>query len=264
MPTRHQTEFDLSIRLELTGSLVCPPGWKGENHRHAFLEILYITAGDCHLRLGDRAQPLAAGQALLVAPMEDHQLTAGKDGTALTYVGFRCATGEKPLEDFWKEPLTERAGEFRELIGIMGEMADASDFNPYGIRLIRALLPAAEYLKSGSDDGSFSSQKDILCRNTIRYIRANLHRFVTVGEIASSLYVTPHYLGLVFSSLMGRTILQYQQTVKMERAAALIRGGMSLTDISDRLGYSSPQYFSKCFKTYFGFPPNRMKAGTEE
>ena len=126
-------------------------------------------------------------------------------------------------------------------------------------------MPAAAWLREryGTRDGLPGSQKNILCRKTVKYIRSNLHRFVTVEEIASSLYVPPHYLGLVFSACMGQTILKYQQAAKMERAAALIRGGLSLTDISNQLGYSSPQYFSKCFRAYYGFPPNRMKTGSD-
>lgn len=87
-----------------------------------------------------------------------------------------------------------------------------------------------------------------------------MNRFVTVEEIASGLYVVPHYLGTVFAKVMGNTILQYQQSLKMEQAASMIeRGELEIKEISEQLGFSSPQYFSKCFKAHFGVAPSQMK-----
>ena len=263
MLTRYQTEFDLYIRLELSGALTCPPAWLGEKHRHAFREILYAVSGECDISIGDETRHLSPDQALIVPPMEEHRLSAGPLGTVITYVGFRCETedglaaGNTPTDHY----LTDN----EDLKQIMREMALSTDFRPFAERIIRALVPVAASLRgpdNGRDDGA-GSQKSILCRKTVKYIRSNPQRFVTVEEIAASLYVTPHYLGLVFSSTMGQTILKYQQGVKMERAAALIRGGMALNEVSGRLGYSSPQYFSKCFKAYYGFPPVRMRSGAE-
>ncbi len=268
MLTRYQTEFDLYIRLELSGALTCPPGWLGERHRHAFREILYAVSGDCDISVGDETRHLSPDQALIVPPMEEHRLSAGPLGTVITYVGFRCETERGLSRDGVPDDHLPPDGmpENEDLAQIMREMARSTDFRPYSDRLIRALVPVAAYLRgpdSGRDDGE-GSQKSILCRKTVKYIRSNPHRFVTVEEIAASLYVTPHYLGLVFSSTMEQTILKYQQSVKLERAAALIRGGMALNEVSGRLGYSSPQYFSKCFKAYYGFPPVRMRSGADQ
>ncbi len=268
MLTRYQTEFDLYIRLELSGTLKCPAGWKGAEHRHAFWEILFSAEGEFDVCAGEQTQHLEAGRALLIAPMTEHFSTACEEGATMSYVGFRCETGRELLgpgaAGLWLLP--EDAAGFSKLTGIMREMTGSRDFQQYGGRLIQALMPVTAWLNERhvSRDGHAGSQKNILCRKTVKYIRSNLHRFVTVEEIASSLYVTPHYLGLVFSSSMGQTILKFQQAAKMERASALVRGGMAITDVSNSLGYSSPQYFSKCFKSYFGFPPNRMKANKKD
>ena len=46
----------------------------------------------------------------------------------------------------------------------------------------------------------------------------------------------------------------------MEEAALLLRGGkLSSKEISYRVGYSSPEHFSRTFKAYFGLSPEAWK-----
>ncbi len=48
--------------------------------------------------------------------------------------------------------------------------------------------------------------------------------------------------------------------IRMERAMELVKEKrMSVTEISEHLGFSSVSYFSKCFKDYYGFTPTECK-----
>lgn len=48
--------------------------------------------------------------------------------------------------------------------------------------------------------------------------------------------------------------------IRMERAMELVKEKrMSITEISEHLGFSSVSYFSKCFKDYYGFTPTECK-----
>ena len=264
MITRYQSEFNLYIRLELSGTLHCPARWTGIRHKHAFWEIIYIHQGKGRYVFGEKILDVSAGQAVLIRPMTDHQMLNGDKNTIMSYIGFRTEIDPWLWEKYGVEgelPLHQIEGS-GELKTILKEMAEAADFQPLGPRTVRALIPVMAWMKAlveQRDDAD--NQKNKLCMMTVKYLRSSMDRFVTVNEIAASLYVTPHYLGLVFSARMGQTILKYQQALKMERASALIReNSMSLTDISCQLGFSSPQYFSKCFKAYYGFPPNQLKS----
>jgi Transcriptional regulator containing an amidase domain and an AraC-type DNA-binding HTH domain len=74
------------------------------------------------------------------------------------------------------------------------------------------------------------------------------------------MYLSPHYLGNLFRIYMKQTIKQYHMQLKMEKAMSLIRSSaLSITEISDQLGFITPQYFSKSFKDYFGYAPSKLK-----
>lgn len=48
--------------------------------------------------------------------------------------------------------------------------------------------------------------------------------------------------------------------IRMERAMELVKEHrLSITEISEQLGFSSVSYFSKCFKDYYGFTPSECK-----
>ena len=46
----------------------------------------------------------------------------------------------------------------------------------------------------------------------------------------------------------------------MERAQAmLVEEGMTVAEVSERVGYKNPQHFSTAFKRKYGYPPKALK-----
>lgn len=68
-------------------------------------------------------------------------------------------------------------------------------------------------------------------------------------------------LSKLFSSVTGNTIEKYVIAQKVEMVKELISyGELSLTEIADRMGYSSVAYLSSQFKTVTGLTPSAYKA----
>ena len=60
-------------------------------------------------------------------------------------------------------------------------------------------------------------------------------------------------------ALTGRSPSQYLRLVRLSKAKTMIeeqRGTVS--EIAYSVGFSSPAYFSRCFKTEFGYPPSDL------
>jgi AraC-like DNA-binding protein len=47
------------------------------------------------------------------------------------------------------------------------------------------------------------------------------------------------------------------RVIRLERAAALLRNGRSVTEAAALTGFDNPKYFSTVFKKYFGVSPSR-------
>jgi AraC-like DNA-binding protein len=63
--------------------------------------------------------------------------------------------------------------------------------------------------------------------------------------------------------ITGQTPNEFVITVKMKKAAAWLANNpeYNITDVSYLAGFSSPKYFTKCFKEQFGISPSAFKKG---
>ena len=95
---------------------------------------------------------------------------------------------------------------------------------------------------------------------TVRRAKSMIHEFyhtgITLDEIAERLGITPEYLGTQFHKEMGENFSTYIRNYRISKAKELLVGtGMKLKEISERVGYSDPKYFSKVFRDVTGMLP---------
>lgn len=78
--------------------------------------------------------------------------------------------------------------------------------------------------------------------------------------LSQKLHYDYGHLSNLFSSIEGSTIEQYYIRHRIEKAKELlIYDELSLTEIADRLGYSSVAHLSSQFKKMTGMPPRQFK-----
>ncbi|MBO4660831.1 MAG: response regulator [Prevotella sp.] len=64
------------------------------------------------------------------------------------------------------------------------------------------------------------------------------------------------------SALTGVTPNVYIRNIRMEKSKELLdEGELTISEISYKVGFSSPYYFSKCFKEHYGISPSQFKRG---
>lgn len=78
--------------------------------------------------------------------------------------------------------------------------------------------------------------------------------------IQQKLNIDYNYISSLFSNIEGITIEQYIILQRIERAKEFLEyNELTLSEIADRLGYSSVQYLSTQFKKATGFTPSYFK-----
>lgn len=100
-----------------------------------------------------------------------------------------------------------------------------------------------------------------LVREARTYIETHIdENQLSLPDVARSLGVSPSYLSHVFSLAGEETFVEYVSRQRIECAKRLLRDTeLSVADISDRLGYSSPQYFRGRFKLACGVTPSAYR-----
>jgi len=79
---------------------------------------------------------------------------------------------------------------------------------------------------------------------------------ITIKELSRKVAINECYLKKGFKEMFGTTIFDFYQSQRMEHAKYLLYGkGLSVTDVSVLLGYSSISHFSTAFKKHTGLKP---------
>lgn len=82
--------------------------------------------------------------------------------------------------------------------------------------------------------------------------------------ISEGMQMSFSHVSRIFSQLDGITIEKYLLLLRMEKAKELlIQTGLSASEISDRLGYGSPQSFITQFKKEIGKTPGEYRLNPE-
>lgn len=84
---------------------------------------------------------------------------------------------------------------------------------------------------------------------------------LSVETLCRHLHLSPAYFSTLFKRETGMSFTAYVTEVRMNEAAALLRGTEEKTYlVAERTGYPDPNYFSYVFKKHFGISPTKYRA----
>ncbi len=88
---------------------------------------------------------------------------------------------------------------------------------------------------------------------TILFISENFEKIESIRDVADHLNLNPSYLGSVFKSRMGVSMINYLNSLRVDRAKIFMHDtDLSFREIGERVGVSNPYYFSSLFKKHTG------------
>ena len=85
-----------------------------------------------------------------------------------------------------------------------------------------------------------------------------------VPTMAAKAYMSPSHFSREFREAYGETPYSYLMTRRIERAMALLRGGMSVTDACTTVGATSLGSFSSTFTRLAGETPSAYRARSHD
>jgi len=96
-------------------------------------------------------------------------------------------------------------------------------------------------------------------QHIIEQMRDRLDRKWPVGEMAGKAGMSERLFRDVFERVTGQSPKRFHTNLRLATAAELLGLGIyNVSEIAERLGYSSPYHFSKAFRRRFGTPPSRV------
>jgi len=155
----------------------------------------------------------------------------------------------------------------------IGYGADAYMVKPFDLRLLRlrlAQLVTSRQLIfdkyfgaiSGSDENTnaTSIDKDFI-QSVLSHINDNMSDpALSVESLAAELHLSRSQLYRKIKTLTGQTVNEFVRKLRLERAKKILETeNANVSEVCYKVGFSSPSYFTKCFKAHFGMLPTAVQ-----
>lgn len=96
-------------------------------------------------------------------------------------------------------------------------------------------------------------------RRVVNMLKSNLDKNMSVNDISALCNMSPSNVKRVFTKYSGIGVIGYFNHLKVEKAKALLKEGLSIKEVSAMLGFESQNYFSTVFKRIDGISPAKYK-----
>lgn len=101
---------------------------------------------------------------------------------------------------------------------------------------------------------------DARVRRARAFLRENLHRPLSLAEVAAEAGLSRYHFLRVFRRQIGETPHRYLTRLRIERAQdELTRGWATVSEIAGRCGFASPAHFSTAFRCQTGYAPSAYR-----
>lgn len=97
--------------------------------------------------------------------------------------------------------------------------------------------------------------------NAIKYIHENYSQGITLEDVAFEIGFSTYYFGKMFKKTFKTSFTDYLSTVRINKAKELLSDpNLTIKDITYRVGYMDPNYFTRVFKRSEGMTPTEYRS----
>lgn len=101
---------------------------------------------------------------------------------------------------------------------------------------------------------------DALIRRLQNYIQDHLGSDLSLVRMAEAMFFNPSYLSRLYKQHTGTNLSDYIHAARLDAAKRLLEEpGIKVNDIAEKLGFSSPSYFSTFFRKMTGRTPQEYR-----
>lgn len=273
----------VSIKEIVTADYFTGPFPSDYSHSHPDAwEICCCLRGDLILVKDYRIISLQSGQVALVQPGVEHDIRVDGKESANFVISFTCS-GEQ-LRSVQDSVITFSEDQLVLFHKIVEELKNNFQPNELQLHLIShrpspdspfgAEHMICNYLEqiiitmlrnvTMKDDGTIvrsgqfkDAMQSFLVAQVGAYIQNNLHKKLTVEDIAAHFHYSRARLSAIFKEVANMGVNEVVTFERMRKAKFLLtERKLTISQIASMLGYCTPQYFSTKFAKEVGCPPS--------
>jgi len=99
-----------------------------------------------------------------------------------------------------------------------------------------------------------------LIKDALGHIEKNMDNVsYSVEQLSKDLFMDRTGLYRKLSAITGQTPSEFIRSVRLKKAALLLKSGLPVSEVASRVGFGTTSYFTKCFQEEFGVKPSQYR-----
>ena len=252
-------------------------------HKHHFYEIIYQLTGTSHHIINNMDVHLETGELCIIPPSSFHAAGVLDDSIIINVI-VKPSCLDVLLSELLHEKnvfstLFSQIGIFHsdinyiyiptkqdvylqniiEKIVIEDLHKDNLSVSVKKMLVMLVFTHILRYYSSKLNISKNSNRYPMEVRSICQYLHIN-YKNAILTEVAKEFGYSPTYLSKLLHSTTGKTFSEIVCSEKLTVACKLLAtSSMSISDIAEHVGYSSPEYFNKVFKKNMGISPSQYR-----
>ncbi len=245
---------------------------------HDFWEVVYSDRDWLSVTVRSKEELIPPGHFRLISPMEFHSVKPAKGKSANAVIFSFVCTNEKLMRTAGQTLKCddEKKEYIAKLISAAQEAFSTPLGEPYSTRLVKnsnapvgtqnlvkiylelfLLSCIRESAASPAKASPLTHISNPMLSEICTYLENNVCRNVTFGDLCEKFGISGTNMKRLFRENLGIGAMEYFSRCKIDCAKHLMREKvMNFSQISDYLGFSSVQYFSRRFKAVASMTPS--------
>ena len=276
---------DVKPFVRYSQTLILPSDFSTTDVHACDIRLVYVLSGSVKVKMDDRTYTAGRG-ALFIYPSDtkysiinvtgedakimsinfDYTTRDGRPTSPIPTIPDRLWHKTDAVENLIFEDTPELGAPLhletmQSLEPIFAEMTDEFiNCKPHsntmlGLLMHRVLIAIVRRVAVGN-----GQKMSGLVYRVIDYIQENFASDLSNEEIGKHFNYHPNYINRVIQKHTGQSLHQYVLSCRVSKALEMLQtSGLSVTEVAEKVGFSSIKHFSQTFKSIYGYSPIHFK-----
>ncbi len=276
---------DIKPFVRYSKTLILPPDFSTTDVHACDIRLIYIYSGCVKIKMDDHIYNAERGELFLYPAATKYSIinTTGGDAKIMSINFDYFARETSPVspmptipDRFWHQTDAVESISFEDetalnshihlemmqsLEPVFADMTDefvntkAFESKMLSLLMHQVLIRIVRRLSTGH-----GMKMTGLVDRVMEYIRENYAAPLSNEEIGKHFNYHPNYINRIIQKHTGQSLHQYVLSCRVAKALELLQtSGMSVTDVAEKVGFSSIKHFSQTFKSIYGYSPIHFK-----
>ena len=240
--------------------------WHSVPHTHNHMELFFIVGGKGQFLIEDQLYPVDVNNLVMINPNVTHTevslnaqpleyIVLGIEGMELA--ANNAANGQFTILDQYES--AEVSGCLRNILREMEQKNTGyEDVCQAYMEILIIRLMRSTALSVPAEPQNVSANRQ--CTAVRRYIDLHFKEALTLEQLAEECHMNKFYLSHAFKREFGISPVNYMISRRIEESKYLLaETDLSMSQIAQLLGFSSPSYFSQVFHRTMSISPKEYR-----